>query len=317
MSERGMLSRLAESLFWIGRYIERADDTARIVDSYVHRMVEDPFNDESATCRSLFSILGIEVEAERLRTSETLQTIVYDIENPNSIAGALNGAFENARRSRDYISSEMWVALNTTRNELPKREKRARDLGPSTYLGYVRERTSLLAGLTDATLSHDDGWRFLVLGRNLERIDMTARLLRGRVVSDENAPDWMAFLRASGAMEAFMRNTREINNANGVAAFLMLDRLFPRSVLYSLNLADECLVEIQPVSQRISSGDAARQALARARGTLEFIDPRQLIDQLPELLEMLEATCFRITDAVTDRYFRHEDAVAWNIEEGL
>ncbi len=317
MSERGMLSRLAESLFWIGRYIERADDTARIVDSYVHRMVEDPFNDESATCRSLFAILGIEVESERLRTHETLQTIAYDIENPNSIAGALNGAFENARRSRDYISSEMWVALNTTRNELPKREKRARDLGPSTYLTYVRERTSLLAGLTDATLSHDDGWRFLVLGRNLERIDMTARLLRGRVVSDDNAPDWMAFLRASGAMEAFMRNTREINDANGVAAFLMLDRLFPRSVLYSLNLADECLVEIQPVSQRISSGDAARQALARARGMLEFIDPRQLIDQLPELLEMLEATCFRITDAVTDRYFRHEDAVVWHHEEGL
>ena len=283
----------------------------------MHRMVEDPFNDESATCKSLFSILGIEVESERLRTHETLQTIVYDVDNPNSIAGALNGAYENARRSRDHISSEMWVALNTTRNELPHRETQARDFGPATYLQYVRERTSLLAGLTDVTLSHDDGWRFLVLGRNLERIDMTARLLRGRVVSDENAPDWMAFLRASGAMEAFMRNTREINNANGVAAFLMLDRLFPRSVLYSLNLADECLVEIQPASQRINAGDAARQALARARGTLEFIDPRQLIDQLPELLEMLESSCFRITDAVTDRYFRREDAVAWSIEEGL
>jgi uncharacterized alpha-E superfamily protein len=88
-------------------------------------------------------------------------------------------------------------------------------------------------------------------------------------------------------------------------------------MLYSLNLADECLVEIQPASQRINAGDAARQALARARGTLEFIDPRQLVDQLPELLEMLESTCFRITDAVTDRYFRHEDAVAWSIEEGL
>lgn len=317
MSDRGMLSRLAESLFWIGRYIERADDTARIVDSYVHRMVEDPFNDESATCRSLFSILGIEVESERLRTAETLQTIVYDEGNPNSIAGALNGAYENARRSRDYISSEMWVALNTTRNELPRREALARDFGPSRYLHYVRERTSLLAGLTDATLSHDEGWRFLVLGRNLERIDMTSRLLRGRVVSDDNAPDWMAFLRASGAMESFMRTTREINNANGVAAFLMLDRLFPRSVLYSLNLADECLVEIQPASQRVSAGDVARLALARARGTLEFIDSRQLIDQLPELLEMLESTCFRVTDAVTDRYFRHEEAVAWTSEEGL
>ena len=312
-----MLSRQAESLFWIGRYIERADDTARIVDSYVHRMVEDPFNDETATCRSLYSILGIEVGAEQLNTLATLLTIVYDIDNPNSIAGALNGAYENARRSRDYISSEMWVALNTTRNELPKRETRARNFGPSTYLGFVRERAALLAGLTDATLSHDDGWRFLVLGRNIERIDMTARLLRGRVVSDDNAPDWMAFLRASGAMEAFMRNTREVDDANAVAAFLMLDRLFPRSVLYSLNLADECLVEIQPVSQRISSGDAARQALARARGMLEFINPAQLIDQLPELLEMLEATCFQITDAVTDRYFRHEEAVAWSIEEGL
>ena len=312
-----MLSRLAESLFWIGRYIERADDTARIVDSYVHRMVEDPFNDESATCRSLYSILGIDEVPATPSTAETLHTIVYDGTNPNSIAGALIGAHENARRSRDYISSEMWVALNTTRNRLTPMETRARHFGPSDYLGYVRERASLLAGLTDATLSHDDGWRFLVLGRNLERIDMTSRLLRGRVVTDDNAPDWMAFLRASGAMEAFMRNTRELDDANGVAAFLMLDRLFPRSVLYCLHLADECLIEIQPSHQRIAVGDAARQSLARARSMLEFIDPRQLIDQLPELLEMLESTCYRVTDAVTDRYFRHEEAVSWSTEEGL
>src|SRR5665213_1328260 len=115
-----MLSRLAESLYWIGRYIERADDTARIVDSYVHRMVEDPFNDEDA--------------GEPVTTVEMLQHIVHDADNPNSIAGSLSGAFENARRSREFISSEMWVALNSTRNRLPQMENTARRLGPSQYL---------------------------------------------------------------------------------------------------------------------------------------------------------------------------------------
>jgi len=318
MSERGMLSRLAESLYWIGRYLERTDDTARIVDSYVHRMVEDPFNDEDATCRSLYSILGIDVDSEEpVTTEQMLQHIVYDADNPNSIAGSLGGAFENARRSREFISSEMWVALNSTRNRLPQMENTARRLGPSQYLLFVRERAALLAGLIDITLSHDDGWHFLVLGRSIERIDMTARLLRGRVLSEEHAPDWLAFLRACGAMEAFMRSTREIHDANGVAAFLLLDRLFPRSVLYSLNLADTCLFEIQPISQRIATADVARQSLARGRGRLEFMDPAELLDQLPDLLEMLEETCVRINDAVTDRFFRHEDYVVWSREGGL
>ncbi len=313
-----MLSRLAESLYWIGRYIERADDTARIVDSYVHRIVEDPFNDEAATCRSLYSILGIPFEDDQaFATTETLQTIVYDIDNPNSIAGSLGGAFENARRSRDFISSEMWVALNSTRNRLPLMESTARRLGPSQYLLYVRERAALLAGLTDATLSHDDGWHFLVLGRSIERIDMTARLLRGRVVGEDHAPDWLAFLRACGAMEAFMRSTGELHDANGVAAFLLLDRLFPRSVLYSLNLADTCLFEIQPSSQRIAMADVARQSLARARGQLEFIDATRLLAQLPDLLEMLEETCLRVNDAINERFFRHEDVVVWSSRGGL
>lgn len=318
MSEQGMLSRLAESLYWIGRYVERADDTARTVDSYVHRMVEDPFNDEDATCRSLLSILGIPCEEpEQITRADMLQTIVYDPENPNSIAGSLNGAYENARRSRDFISSEMWIALNKTRNRLPQMESTARSLGPSSYLEYVRERTALLAGLTDATLSHDDGWNFLVLGRTIERIDMTARLLRGRVLSAEHAPDWLAFLRANGAMESFMRNTNELHDANSVAAFLVLDRLFPRSVLYSLILADTCLFEIQPSGQRIASADVARQSLARARGRLDFMDSTLLLGQLPELLEMLEETCVRVNDAVTTKFFRHEDAVLWSSEGGL
>lgn len=313
-----MLSRLAESLYWIGRYVERADDTSRTVDSYVHRMLEDPFHDEDATCRSLHSILGIRLDSEQpVTTAQTLQTIVFDITNPNSIAGALHGAYENARRSRDFISSEMWVALNTTRNRLPKMELSAQRFGPSLYLQFVRERTALVAGLTDATLSHDDGWRFLVLGRSIERVDMTARLIRGRVMGEDHAPDWLAFLRACGAMEAFMRSAAELHDANGVAAFLLLDRLFPRSVLFSLSVVENCLLDIQPVSKRIASADPARHALAGARSKLDFIDSSRLLEQLPAILGMLEETCIQINDAVSDKYFRHEDLVAWSNEEGL
>lgn len=317
MSDRGMLSRLAESLFWIGRYIERADDTSRIVDSYVHRIVEDPFNNEDATCRSLYAILGVPQPEHELLRNEMLQTIVYDEKSPNSIAGALDGAFENARRSRDFISSEMWVALNTTRNELRSRQRVAAGLGPATYLAYVRERCALLAGLTDATLSHDDGWQFLLLGRNLERIDMTTRLLRGRIAYMDASPDWMAFLRASGAMEAFMRSSHQLNDPNGVATFLMLNRTFPRSVLYALNVVDSALREVQSSNQLFDSGDAARETLAHARSTLEYVDEDELLTQLPALLEMLERTCYRINDAVTDKYFRHEEAILWISENQL
>ncbi len=312
-----MLSRLAESLFWIGRYIERADDTSRIVDSYVHRIVEDPFNNEDATCRSLYAILGVPQPEHELLRNEMLQTIVYDEKSPNSIAGALDGAFENARRSRDFISSEMWVALNTTRNELRSRQRVAAGLGPATYLAYVRERCALLAGLTDATLSHDDGWQFLLLGRNLERIDMTTRLLRGRIAYMDASPDWMAFLRASGAMEAFMRSSHQLNDPNGVATFLMLNRTFPRSVLYALNVVDAALREVQSSNQLFDSGDAARETLAHARSTLEYVDEEELLTQLPALLEMLERTCYRINDAVTDKYFRHEEAILWISENQL
>ena len=119
-------------------------------------------------------------------------------------------------------------------------------------------------------------------------------------------------------MEAFMRSTSEIHDANGVAAFLLLDRLFPRSVLFSLNLADRCLYEIQPSSQRIAVADMARQSLARSEGATRVHRRHRLArDQLPELLEMLEETCVRINNAVTDRFFRHEDYVVWSKEGGL
>jgi uncharacterized alpha-E superfamily protein len=311
-----MLSRLAESLYWIGRYVERADDTARIVDAYVHRVMEDPFNDEDAACRSLFAILGVDVdEAGQVTIAQVLEHLVFDTANPSSISGSLAAAHENARRAREAISSEMWVCLNAAKNELPRRRSLAASLGPATYLEFIRERAALFTGLAGATMSHDDGWQFLVLGRNLERIDMTARLLEGRLVAAEHSPDWLTLLRASGAMESFLRASSGLAEPQDIASFLLLDRLFPRSAYHALSTADACLEQIAPPDTRFGVTDQARRTIGRARNRLEYADPRRLVEDLPELLGFLERSCAEANDEVTARYFRQVEVVMWESEE--
>ena len=318
MSDRGMLSRLAESLYWIGRYVERADDTARILDSYIHRLAEAPRGEQDETVRSLFTILGVAYTADvSLTVADALAVLAYDAENPSAIAGALVGAFENARRSRDIISSEMWVAINATRLRLPSVEATSIDLGPSTYLQFVRERAALFLGLADSTMSRDDAWRFLMLGRSVERIDMTARLLRSRVAGVEGDPDWMAFLRASGAMEAYMRGASGLSDVSGIASFLLIDRLFPRSVLFMVHEADRWLLELQATQHRASASDPIRQHLVQAATVLEFLQSDEVLPRLHELLDLIEATCMAVNDQITSRFFNRILAVSWMTEGGL
>jgi uncharacterized alpha-E superfamily protein len=178
----GLLSRIAETLFWTGRYIERADDTARMVDVYVHRMLEEPQADEDAGCGALLAVLGImPPEATRLDIGTTLDRLAYDPASPSAIAGAVRAARSGARTVREVISGEMWECLNVTALALPRQRKAAERLGPHVYLQFVRERAALFFGLADSTMSHDDAWRFLVLGQNVERVDMTARMLLARM----------------------------------------------------------------------------------------------------------------------------------------
>src|SRR5262249_32031758 len=200
-----MLSRIAESLFWIGRYVERADDTARILDAFLARVLEDPWSDEDAACRSLLAILGVSATGEnRMTAGDALERLAFDADDPSAIAGAVEAARENARGARETISSEMWECLNVTWHTLPARRISAEHLGPALFLGFVRERAAVLTGLAESTMSRDEGWRFLVLGRNLERVDMTARLLTIQAHAVEYAPaevalykqQWRTVLRA-------------------------------------------------------------------------------------------------------------------------
>ena len=119
-----MLSRIAESLFWIGRYVERAEDTARILDVQTQLILEDPGVDEETTCRNLLSIMGVELDEEQMRTTrfdtaEVLRVLAYDVSSSASIAATLAAARESARRARETLSTSMWEALNTTYRAIP------------------------------------------------------------------------------------------------------------------------------------------------------------------------------------------------------
>jgi uncharacterized alpha-E superfamily protein len=311
----GLLSRIAETLFWTGRYIERADDTARMVDVYVHRMLEEPRADEDSGCSALLAVLGMPPPQDaRLDIGMTLDQLAYDLTSPSAIAGAVLAARSGARSVRGVISSEMWECLNVTGLGLPGQRRAAERLGPHVYLSFIRERAALFFGLADSTMSHDDAWRFLVLGRSLERVDMTARLLLARMPAAAYELGWPMLLRACGAYESFIRTSTWTGGSQQVAEFLLLDHLFPRSVLHSLAAAEECLAALDPDPVRDGLGEKARRPIGRMRTKLQYADPQLLPDELAELLSALQQTCLEASEAITERYFTYAAPVEWERE---
>jgi uncharacterized alpha-E superfamily protein len=324
-----MLSRIAESLFWIGRYVERAEDTARILDVHLHLLLEDPWVDEDAACRSLLAVMGTALapapagpaaaEQPPMRlvgAARVLDLLGFDGTSSSSVMGALSAARENARGARETVSSEMWECLNVTWHTLPEVRRTSERLGMHSFFRWVRERCSVMAGLTDATMSRDEGWLFLVLGRSLERVDMTARLLSMHVRAGGSVPSWLTLLRSCGAWETYVRTYRGGVEDRDAAEFLLLDRLFPRSVFHALSTAESCLDGLEagsaaPATSRAGVADEARRIVGRTRTHLEFRRADELVADLPAELAGLQAACSAVSDAVSRRYFRHTAAVTW------
>src|SRR5260370_23851193 len=167
-----LLSRMAETLFWTGRYVEGADDPARLVDVYVHRLLGDPGVQgvgSGADCSPLFGILGGDPgqDAEP-DVGAALFRLAYDAKSPSAIAGSVLAARAGARGIREVISSEALECLNVAGHGLTGQRRAADRLGPHVFLRFIRERAALFFGLADSTMSHDDARPFLVRGRSLE-----------------------------------------------------------------------------------------------------------------------------------------------------
>jgi len=303
-----VLSRIAESLFWIGRYVERADDTARILDVHLQMLLEDSWLEEGEACRALLSVMGAEPPEHDVDRRYVLERLAYDDATPSTIVGALGAARENARRARETVSSEMWETLNTTFINIEW--SRTTSTTPHQFFGWVRERSTLVAGIADSTMTRDDAWRFLVLGRSIERADMTARLLASSAIG-ASASTWTTMLRSCGAYESYLRTYRGVASDERAAQFLLLDRLFPRSVIHALQTAEECLAELAPATERAGVADNARRVLGRARTSLEYRPLDEVIDDLPEEMEQVQVACSAASDAIARRYFPRGVTTAW------
>jgi uncharacterized alpha-E superfamily protein len=307
-----VLSRIAESLFWIGRYVERADDTSRILDTHLQVLLEDSWVDEGVACRSLLSVMGVSEVPDTVDRHDVVARLVDERGSASSIVDALGAARENARRARETLSTEMWQALNTTWTALP--EVRRDAVSVHGFLTWVRERSAMVAGVADATMSHDDCWHFIALGRALERADMTARLLAMRAI--EGGPSWTHLMRSCGAYQAFLRTYRGAASDENAAEFLLLDRLFPRSIFAALSTAESCLTALEPVAGRVGVAEGARRRLGRVRTGLEYRGALDLLDDLPGEMERIQRACSEASDDVSARFFPRGAATSW-VAEGV
>ncbi|MFO7244917.1 MAG: circularly permuted type 2 ATP-grasp protein [Actinomycetes bacterium] len=186
----------------------------------------------------------------------------------------------------------------------------------NTYLaqGVTFDHAGVVWGLSSATTSRDDAWHFMELGRSLERADMIARLLMTRSLEGTIGPNWTTLLRSCSAHEAYLRTVRSLVTEDRAAEFLIVDRIFPRSIAYNLDKAETTLTLIEPGTQRDSVTDQARLALGRARTNLEYQRIGDILANLPQQMQDVQRACALASDLIRDRFFLPASSAVWSQE---
>ncbi len=271
-----MLSRVAESLFWTARAIERAENTSRLFDVSFHGLLDARVHDPEQEWRDLLRAIGRD-ELFREHFSEytpkaVTEFLLWHPANPDSVTACVARARENLRGVREQISSEMWEHLNRL-HLLVARTRHARVLeAPHEFLVRVREGSHAFQGVTKATLSRGEAFEFLELGAHLERADATSRVLLTSMPRLVDGPgDRLAsLLRSCGGFEAFRRHESEEVQGERVVEFLLLERSFPRSVLFC---AERCLEAVRVIS---GYSQQPERSLGMLVAKLTFTEVRQL-----------------------------------------
>jgi uncharacterized alpha-E superfamily protein len=269
-----MLSRLADSLYWMSRYVERAENVARFIEVNLNLMLDLPVG-SAQQWQPLVATTGDAAQfAKRYATAtqrNVIQFLTFDQENVNSIRSCLRAARENARSVREIISSEMWEQVNEF--YLMVNSADAGSLtDPQDLFASVRLAGHLFTGVTDATMTHNESWNFCRLGRMLERADKTSRILDVKyflllptaadVGTTSDDIQWAAVLRSASAFEMY-RKTHGRIAPERVVEFLLFEKQFPRAIQY-------CLVRARQSVHAISGTPAGvfRHPVERLLGEL-------------------------------------------------
>ena len=300
-----MLSRIAESFFWLGRYVERAEATARLLSEHHQLLVEYRSVPEDLGCALLLDALTMPTIG--VETAQDLVRVVVGSELESStIAGAVSAARTNARAVRDSLSQDTFEALNSAHLALSR--GMAFTASPGVALHRVLERLLVVNGVVDWTMPRDEAYQFMVLGRELERIDMVGRLLSIR--HDEMWPSSgpAAALRAAGALSPYLRTGKPLN-ATDVRRFLVLDATFPRSMRSCAADAEEAVHGLQRLG--VSDSGSLLREVGMLRSELEYARIPSASDIETFIDEAREAS-LRASEEVNRAFFRQHGTIVWS-----
>lgn len=311
-----MLSRVADSLYWMSRYLERAEHTARLLDVNLNQMLDQ--GPELAGRR--WERMQASLMAEWKRPSENIayaitEMLTFTVGNPASIAACVGAARENARQVREQISSEMWEQIN--RLYLQVRRSSMDQIWndePHEFFKTVREGAHLFQGITDATMSHGEGWQFIQVGRFIERAINTANLVGAHFrlsgPADEGGDthefmEWVGLLKSCTAFEAYCKVYTANVQPQQVAEFLLLNADFPRSVRFSASMIQSALQDVADHTGTRRGGRAERLA-GRLRAALDYSQVDEILaENLHGYLESIQRQCAQIHAALYQTYIAY------------
>lgn len=311
-----MLSRVADSMYWMSRYVERAENVARFIDVNLHLSLDLPGGEKQqweplvVTTGDLESFTKLHGEATR---KTVIDFLVFDPQNPNSIVSCLTSARENARSIREVITTEFWEQINTFYHMVRDASSaRKAEHQPYEYFRDIKLASHLACGIMDYTMTHNEAWHFARLGRMIERAEKTSRILDVKyyiLLPDVNyvgSPfddiQWAALLRSASAFEMY-RQRHGLIAPDHIVEFLLLDREFPRSVHHCVSISQDSLHKISGTPTGMFR-NPAEQRLGQLRAELDYTQMADVIAQgLHEFVDRLQLRLNGLGDAIFETFF--------------
>ena len=314
-----MLSRVADSLYWINRYVERAENISRFLEVSEAMALDCP----PGSAEPWLPLVDACGDRQRFDQAypigsprDVVSFLLLDRDNPNSIVSCIASARENARQIRDVITTEMWEQLNDLYWSVQDGEALWQE-PDQEQLRNIRRGCQIFYGTTDVTLSRDQAWLFSQLGRLIERADKTSRILDVKYFLLLPAPtevggvldelQWISLLRSAGAYQMYRQSMQQAIAPASVARFLLLDPIFPRSVRFCLQQINDTLQQIQlkPQSGPPDDLECLRgQVLAK----WSYVRIDALIERgLHEAIDQLQTDLNQLHQLIHNRYFTTTD----------
>lgn len=312
-----MLSRVANSIYWMSRYIERAENYARFIDVLKNLSLELP-----PTLKEQWNPLVMmtgdaslfDAKYGAYTKSNVIKFLTIDTDNPNSIYSCVSKARENARTIRDTLTIEMWFQINELYLSVQSRQK-TKDWTDETLNNFLKEiinGSHLFSGIMHTTFSHGEAWHFSLVGRMLERADKITRMIDMKyyyllpkveyVGTSLDLLQWSAMLKAASAYEMYRKTYPRLTAAN-ILEFLLLNKNFPRAVKYCVARAESGIHNITGTPTNTYIFKSERE-LGKLRSELDFIDTSEILKfGLHDYLDSLETKVNDIGVAISESFF--------------